>query len=81
MKRRLRDVADCADLSQDSYTTRHGVLDYVAVEVSKNSGQSPFLRKFAEAWIAADAENKGILRPAWEALIAKYGLEDVLGDG
>lgn len=73
-------MADCADLSQDSYTTRHGVLDDIAVEVSKNSGQSPFLRKFAEAWLAADAENKEILRPTWLALIAKYGLEDVRED-
>jgi len=73
-------VADFAEPSQDSYTTRHGVLDDVAVEVSKNSGQSPFLRKFAEAWLAADAENKEILRPAWQALIAKFGLEDVMGD-
>lgn len=73
-------MADFADLSQDSYTTRHGILDGIAVEVSKDSGQSPFLRKFAEAWLAADAENKEILRQTWLALIAKYGLEDVLGD-
>ena len=73
-------MADCADLSQDSFTTRHGVLDDIAVEVSKNSSQSPFLRKFAEAWLAADAENKMILKTAWLALIAKFGLEKVQGD-
>lgn len=73
-------MANCVESPQDSYTTRHGVLDKIAVDVAHDSSLSEFLRKFAESWLAADAENKEILRPAWLGLIAKFGLEEVRGD-
>jgi hypothetical protein len=66
---------------QGSHATRQDILDKIAVEVVNNSSLSEFLRKFADAWLTADAENKEILRPAWLAIIDKFSLKPTRGEG
>jgi hypothetical protein len=58
-------VSEGVGIYQGSHATRHDILDKIAVEVVNDSSLSEFLRKFADAWLTADAENKEILRPAW----------------
>lgn len=50
-------------------------LDDIAVDVF-NGKRGGFLRKFADAWLHADPQNKRIIKPAWAALIRKYNLEE-----
>jgi hypothetical protein len=57
------------------------ILDRIAIEVSKDPSQSEFLRRFAEAWLLANGENKGMLRPTWLVLINRFRLEEGRGDG
>lgn len=49
-------------------------LDEIAVDVY-HGRRGGFIRKYADAWLHADAYNKRLMRPAWEAFIRKYGLE------
>ena len=62
-------------------TSVSDILDRIAIEVSEDPGQSEFLIKFAEAWLLANGENKGVLRPAWLVLIDRFRLEEGRGDG
>ena len=55
------------------------ILDRIAIEVSEDPGQSEFLRRFAEAWLLANGENKGVLRPTWLVLIDRFRLEEGQG--
>jgi len=66
---------DALARARTSWTHEFGRLDVIAVDVyhGKRGG---FLRKYADAWIHADAFNKRLMQPAWEALIKKYGLEE-----
>jgi len=57
------------------------ILNRIAIEVSGDPGRSEFLRRFAEAWLLANGENKGVLRPAWLVLIDRFRLEEGRGDG
>lgn len=68
-------MADIVREAQDAWEAEFGLLDRIAHRVfySRHGG---FLRKFADAWLHADAENKRILKPAWLILIDKYGLDD-----
>lgn len=50
-------------------------LNYIVVEVY-HSKHGSFLKAIADAWLKADVPNKGILRPAWVAIIKKYNLEE-----
>ena len=61
-------------------TSIRDILDRIAIEVSGNPGRSEFLRKFAEAWLLANGENKVVLKPAWLVLIDKFRLEEARGD-
>ena len=54
-----------------------GLLDRIALDVV-HGRRGCFLRKFADAWLHADAHNKSILRPAFLALIDKYSLQEDL---
>jgi len=56
------------------------ILDRIAIEASGDPRQSQFVRRFAEAWLLANGENREVLKPAWLALIDKYSLEEGLGD-
>ncbi|MBL7167272.1 hypothetical protein ISS40_01235 [Candidatus Bathyarchaeota archaeon] len=61
-------------------TSVSDILDRIAIEVSEDPSQSEFLRKLAEAWLLANGENKGVLRPAWLVLIDRFRLEEARGD-
>ena len=61
-------------------TSVSDILDRIAIEVSEDPSQSEFLIKFAEAWLLANGENKGVLKPAWLVLIDKFRLEEARGD-
>ena len=60
-----------------SPTTITDILDKIAIEIVNDQSQSMFLRRFADAWLLANGESKGILRPAWLVLIEKHRLEEV----
>jgi len=49
-------------------------LDKAAVEIAGDPARGDFMRKMAEAWLAADKSNKEILRPAWQRLIFRDSL-------
>jgi len=49
-------------------------LDRAAIEIAGDPGRGEFMRKLAEAWLAADQTNKEILRPAWQRLVFRDGL-------
>ena len=74
-------MADCRGHQRAPSTSISDVLDRIAIEVVNDQGQSMFLRRFANAWLLANGESKGILRPAWLVLIEKYRLEEVQEDG
>ena len=74
-------MSDCRGHHRAPSTSISDVLDRIAIEVVNDQGQSMFLRRFADAWLLTDAENKRILRPAWLVLIEKYRLEEVQRDG
>ena len=56
------------------------ILNRIAIEVSEDPSQSEFLIKFAEAWLLANGENKGVLKSVWLVLIDKFRLEEARGD-
>lgn len=56
-------------------------LDKVAVEMANNPGSGEFMKKMAEAWLAADKANKEILGPAWQRLIFRDRLGKFMGAG
>jgi len=58
------------------FTTSFEVLDKVAMDVVNDLGRGGFLRAFAGAWLEADAEAKGIMRPAWIAIIDRHSLSE-----
>lgn len=49
-------------------------LDKAAIEIAGDPGRGEFMRKLAEAWLAADPANKEILRPAWQRLVFRDSL-------
>lgn len=56
-------------------------LDGIAVDVY-HGRRGNFLKKYADAWLAADPSNKKKMRPAWIEFIVKYNLEaDPKGTG
>lgn len=64
-----------------AWTAEFGRLDRIAVDVYHGQ-RGPFIRKYAAAWLAADAWNKRLMRPVWLAFIIKYNLEvDPTGTG
>jgi len=73
-------MGDCRGHHLGSPTTITDILNKIAIEVVNDQSQSMFLRRFADAWLLTDAENKRILRPAWLVLIEKYRLKEVQGD-
>ena len=49
-------------------------LDKAAIEIAGTPARGEFMRKLAEAWLAADPANKEILRPAWQRLLFRDSL-------
>jgi len=49
-------------------------LDKAAIEIAGTPARGEFMRKLAEAWLAADPANKEILRPAWQRLLFRDGV-------
>lgn len=72
---RARKVQEALDRARTSWIAEFGRLDEIAVDVyhGKRGG---FLKKFADAWLHAEACNKRLIKPMWAALIRKYGLEE-----
>jgi len=58
-----------------SWLEEFGRLDELAVDVF-HGRRGGFLIKYADAWLHADAWNKRLMQPVWEAFIRKYGLEE-----
>jgi len=50
-------------------------LDEIAVDVY-HGRRGGFLIKYADAWLHADAYNKRLMKPVWQAFIRKYDLEE-----
>ena len=61
--------------AQAAWLAEFGRLDEIAVDVYHGQ-RGGFIRKYADAWGHADAFNKRLMRPAWEAFIRKYNLEE-----
>lgn len=56
-------------------------LDEIALGVFHGQ-RGHFVKKYCDAWLAADVWNKRLMRPVFERLIEKYGLEaDPTGTG
>jgi len=49
-------------------------LDKAAIEIAGDLARGGFMRKMAEAWLAADKDNKEILRPVWQRLVFRESL-------
>ena len=69
-------MGDYGESDRGSSASISDVLDRIAIEVVNDQSQSMFLRRFADAWLLANGESKGILRPAWLVLIEKHRLEE-----
>jgi len=52
-------------------------LNEISVAVSR-SDLGSFLKAIADAWWKADPSDQRILKPAWEAFVVKYSLEEEL---
>jgi len=52
------------------------ILTIIAVEV-RDGKHGAFITAMARAWSVADPMNKGLIRPVWSNVIAKYALRDV----
>jgi len=50
-------------------------LDEIAVDELRRGRHGSFLEQFLHTWQLADPSNKRILKPAFESLVEKYGLE------
>ena len=70
-------MGDYGESDRGSSASISDVLDRIAIEVVNDQSQSMFLRRFADAWLLANGESKGILRPAWLVLIDRFSLEEV----
>lgn len=55
-----------------------GKLNEVALATIGSPGQSPFLIKYAGAWLAGDAYNKRLMVPVFKAFIRNAGLDGLL---
>ena len=69
------DVAGLLRRARAAYVAEFLRLDEIALAVF-GGRRGSFLRKYADAWLHADAWNKRLMRPVWESLIKKYGLEE-----
>jgi len=56
-------------------------LDKAAVEMAEDTARGEFIRKLAEAWLAADQANKEVLRRAWQRLVFRERLGDFMEAG
>ena len=72
-------MSDIIKRAQEDWEAEFGLMDRIAHHVL-HSPHGAFLRKFADAWLHADAFNKRIIRFAWRGLIDKYDLEDELAE-
>ena len=70
-------MASIFDAARETWEAEFGLLNRIAHHVY-HSDHGGFIRKFADAWLHADADNKMILKPAWIRLIDKYSLEKEL---
>lgn len=57
-----------------AYIAEFARLDRIAVDVYHGQ-RCRFIRKYADAWLSADANNKRLMRSAWVELVIKYNLE------
>ena len=67
-------VDEALKRAQEAWLDEFELLDNIAVRVV-HSRHGAFLKKFAAAWLHADAFNKRIIRVAWVLLIEKYDLQ------
>ena len=49
-------------------------LDKAAIEIAGDPARGEFMRKLAEAWLAADQANKEVLRHTWQRLVFRDGV-------
>ena len=68
-------IRETLELVKVHYAAEFFRLDEIAVDVY-HGRRGGFLIKYADAWLHADAWNKRLMRPVWEAFIRKYGLEE-----
>ena len=70
-----RDLDKLLLRARASWLSEFGRLDDVALDVF-HGHPGGFIRRYADAWLHADAWNKRLMRPVWEAFIRKYDLEE-----
>lgn len=68
-------IVRALEKTRASHLAEFGRLDMIAVDVTQGN-RGGFLIKYSAAWLHADAWNKRLMRPVWEAFIRKYGLEE-----
>jgi len=74
-------IQKALDRAQASWIAEFGRFDEIAVDVFYGH-RGRFIRKYADAWLHADAWNKRLMKPVFQALIRKYDLEaDPKGTG
>jgi len=69
------DVGEVLRRARASYVAEFLRLDEIALAVF-GGHRGGFIRRYADAWLHADAWNKRLMRPVWESLIRKYDLEE-----
>jgi len=74
-KENAKKIQESLARAQASWLSEFGRLDELAVDVFYGR-RGGFLIKYADAWLHADAWNKRLMRPVWEAFIRKYDLEE-----
>lgn len=76
-----RKIQEALDRAQATWIEEFGCLDEIAVDVF-HGRRGGFIRKYADTWLHADAWNKRLMKPVFQALIRKYDLEaDPKGTG
>jgi len=60
---------------QASYAAEFLYLDEIALGVF-HGRRGGFIRKYTAAWLHADAWNKRLMKPVFQALICKYNLDE-----
>lgn len=70
----IQDLEAELERIQKQYSADFGHLDKVARAVLYSS-RGHFVRLFVQAWLAASADNKTLLKPVFMILIDRYGLE------
>jgi len=79
-KAEAKELGDALLRARDSWVAEFGRLDEIALATINTPGQSPFIIKYAQAWLAGDIYNKRLMVPVFKAFIRNAGLDGLPED-